>query len=618
MFQSHSVGIDISDSSIQIAFLKGGKRPSIASSGKKDIPEGVIVKGRIQNEEKLKMLLKEALLNAHPKPIMTRKAFFALPEELVYIHTFDLPAEFQEKATFEKDILVRKEAERVIPLEEGDLLVDYRVRQALGGRKEIFLLAASKQAVLEWDRFFRKIGIGVEAFDMDLLALFRAVKMEERKGGATCLIDIGERRTAFGVFEEGELKYAHSLELGGKSITQEVAGSLKIKQEDAETKKITLGLGEGSEPKDFGIIKALQPILEEIKLANQYCQEKKNVAIRSIVLAGGSSQLKGLVEYIAANTGMSVRPASARFPGIHAELLLAYGLALRGLQYEWSTTTPAISLGVQQVFSASRGAIERIMKIGGIVLGVCLILFGTWYGWAYWVKNKNTSQQPVVENFTQEQTLPLRVPVAVSSLEFTDDRVHARLMEYDVTKGVSYDQALLDAALVAEKDVKPGEKIWPKPIRETQTVFTMLLYPEEEVSRLIQSEIAKNNPSNLPYKLTAFKEDALEPTENKDIYYMRVRAILAVNEKLPESHVGPSADSTTPPPDNSETVQYVLVKETETGWLNVRSGAGSSFSVLKKIYPGEKYEFLGSSTDWTHIRLSPTQDGWVASRYVEK
>ena len=54
------------------------------------------------------------------------------------------------------------------------------------------------------------------------------------------------------------------------------------------------------------------------------------------------------------------------------------------------------------------------------------------------------------------------------------------------------------------------------------------------------------------------------------------------------------------------------------GGLNIRSGAGTSYSVVKKMYPGESYLFVEESGGWMKIRVDGSTEGWVNAQYVKK
>jgi len=65
---------------------------------------------------------------------------------------------------------------------------------------------------------------------------------------------------------------------------------------------------------------------------------------------------------------------------------------------------------------------------------------------------------------------------------------------------------------------------------------------------------------------------------------------------------------------------YVKIKDTPTGWLNVRSEpstAGKDETVLVKIYPGEVYKFIEvNQTGWYKIEYEKGKQGWIAGQYA--
>jgi hypothetical protein len=66
---------------------------------------------------------------------------------------------------------------------------------------------------------------------------------------------------------------------------------------------------------------------------------------------------------------------------------------------------------------------------------------------------------------------------------------------------------------------------------------------------------------------------------------------------------------------------YVKIKETSTGWLNVRSEpstAGKEETIVIKIHPGEVYKFIESNdTGWYKIEYKEGEQGWISGQYAE-
>ncbi len=62
----------------------------------------------------------------------------------------------------------------------------------------------------------------------------------------------------------------------------------------------------------------------------------------------------------------------------------------------------------------------------------------------------------------------------------------------------------------------------------------------------------------------------------------------------------------------------VTVKETETGYLNLRGGAGIIHDIITTISPGDTLELLDENKEWYELQIDENTTGWVSSRYVTK
>lgn len=55
---------------------------------------------------------------------------------------------------------------------------------------------------------------------------------------------------------------------------------------------------------------------------------------------------------------------------------------------------------------------------------------------------------------------------------------------------------------------------------------------------------------------------------------------------------------------------------TQSGALNVRSGAGTSYGKVGTLYKGEVVLFLKASNGWSRVLYDGTKTGWVSSQYL--
>lgn len=85
----------------------------------------------------------------------------------------------------------------------------------------------------------------------------------------------------------------------------------------------------------------------------------------------------------------------------------------------------------------------------------------------------------------------------------------------------------------------------------------------------------------------------------------------------------PSIEPTTSPspsPSEEPARDTVTIKETETGFLNVREGASTATPIITTIDPGSTYPLLDTSTngDWYKVELDDGKAGWISTKYADK
>lgn len=76
----------------------------------------------------------------------------------------------------------------------------------------------------------------------------------------------------------------------------------------------------------------------------------------------------------------------------------------------------------------------------------------------------------------------------------------------------------------------------------------------------------------------------------------------------------PSATSTPAP----ISVTKILILDTPTGFLRVRSEPSLNGSQVGQVLPGEKYDLLDEQNGWYEIKLKDGTVGWVSSQYAQK
>jgi len=340
-----SIGLDISDYTIEAAALEiSGTETRISSLGSAKLPLGVVERGRIKDEAKLKLAITEALTAAKIDP-GADSIIFGLPEALVYVHVFFFdPAKSQTL-----DDAIVQEIENTVPFRLSDLIYAHRALGSLPGNKTgtgILLAAAVKAEVLRWRNFFRNSGFSAPIFDIESLAVFRGI-FDKYPSEPVCLVDIGATTTLVSIFSPLGLTYSYIINSAGQNISYQLANELGVSFAEAEEIKVKYGLGPNDKyPKAAGFIGGiLAKIFREIKNNIDYFNSEFSFPrVKEVIVIGGSSKLSGLEAYIKTlDLGVDIRMGQPLYAADPA-YTEAIGLAARGLSSRWDKSDPAISM----------------------------------------------------------------------------------------------------------------------------------------------------------------------------------------------------------------------------------------------------------------------------------
>jgi Tfp pilus assembly PilM family ATPase len=242
-----SVGIDISDRSIEVVEISRNESKYEVNAGRVILEPNIVRLGRIIEREKLAAALKQAMETAEPKPIVTDKAFFAVPETQVFSHSFKVDTSDSESLAQ----IVALEAQTTIPINFEDQIYSFRVIESPVGTveedKDVLIMSTSRSLLREWHDFFASCNIKINLVDFETVANYRGLFNDDRQ--VVGLIDIGAVVTTFAVLNKNNLYYTNSINYGGEQITQKIveeyaATGTTITTEEVNAKKIALGLSE--------------------------------------------------------------------------------------------------------------------------------------------------------------------------------------------------------------------------------------------------------------------------------------------------------------------------------------------------------------------------------------
>jgi len=206
----------------------------------------------------------------------------------------------------------------------------------------------------------RRCGLEVNDLILQPLASSRAVLSDDETDLGVCLVDVGGGTSDIAVFTHGAIRHTAVIPIAGDQITNDIAMALRTPTAEAEVIKVRHGvaLRQLADPNEMievpgigdrgprvmsrqTLAEVIEPRVEELfSLVQQVLRESgfEELLSSGVVLTGGSSVMRGMVELGEEIFHMPVRVGVPRYAGGLAEVVrspryaTAVGLLLEGVQ----------------------------------------------------------------------------------------------------------------------------------------------------------------------------------------------------------------------------------------------------------------------------------------------
>jgi len=226
---------------------------------------------------------------------------------------------------------------------DSEQFVDQTEKEKLQ-KIEVLIVAIHNDTLIRYKDIVTKNALEASFFEIEIFSTMRSVLEQELT--PALIVDMGATSTKLYIVERGILRSSHMVNRGSQSITDELSKSLGISLTDAENIKRDKGLlGEvkGVKIKDV-VTLTLNYIFSESNRVVLAYQKKYNKNVSKVILVGGGSALKGVVD-VAKNNFQTEVVAGDPFSKVVApaflekvlhetgpEFAVAIGVALRRLQ----------------------------------------------------------------------------------------------------------------------------------------------------------------------------------------------------------------------------------------------------------------------------------------------
>jgi type IV pilus assembly protein PilM len=232
------------------------------------------------------------------------------------------------------------------------------------------------------------------------------------------IVDIGHQFTRVIVLEDGEAVLAHSVEVGGWTVTRRIAQKFDISLEQAESYKrnrATVAPADRLQDREEEALSeavraALRPLVRDLRRNFQSLYANQRIQLDAIYLCGGSSQIDHLEEYLDEQFGVPVDPLPLE-SAVNYQLLegegapesaLALACALQPVEDRKEERLLNLRKG-EFAYSGDSGLIRSVFSRWGAAAAVLLVLFfGTLFAEKYRLEAKADAMDQAVAEQTKE------------------------------------------------------------------------------------------------------------------------------------------------------------------------------------------------------------------------
>lgn len=290
--------------------------------------------------------LRVALPQLLAKGLLADQIVIALPGLGLATHQITLP--FTDPKRIEATVGFEVEAQ--LPFDLSEAVYDYQVVGAdekgsqlvvgVARKEEISALLASLKELKADPKIVTHPGLTYQ----NLMPMLSAGQLSESPDGAVAIVDLGHERTCVAIGRPGAgVEVARTVSGGGAALTRALAQEFKITLAEAEAWKEEHGavgeeaVGPDAERAAGAFIRALQPVLRELKATLKSYTARTRRPVEQVLLTGGTARLRGLAAQLSRELSAKaallevsneVREAVGADAGARAAQ--AWALALRG------------------------------------------------------------------------------------------------------------------------------------------------------------------------------------------------------------------------------------------------------------------------------------------------
>lgn len=302
-----SIGLDVSDTSVKYVQLTPNYHDrgtyEVGLWGDIDIAADAVSRGQVNDVNALALSLQEVRERTGVTNVRV-----SLPEERAYI--FETEVKRNISVSEIRAQLEFKLAEHV-PLSPRDAFFDYDIIEEKENTLNVSVVVYARDTIMSYHEACQQAGLMPVAFEVEAQAIARST-LPQGHADTHMIIDFGKTRTGLGIVFAGHLLYTSTIDIGGAELSRAMRRQLGNDVAESELTQIknTEGLLPRRENTKIceALLTAVATIKDEVATRLQYWHTRDHDRtvrrISSIVLCGGSANLKGGPEYLTETLGI--------------------------------------------------------------------------------------------------------------------------------------------------------------------------------------------------------------------------------------------------------------------------------------------------------------------------
>lgn len=303
------IGLDIDKTSLRVVSVDNSKM-LVHGYGTIDLDPSKMRDDSNESQDYLAEKMAEMLtVDNITGKLGSNRAVVGIPTARTFARTFSLPTDHENNI---KNAVIL-EAEQYIPMPPENLYIDHQIISRTKKELIVLMCAVPRQFIDNILVVTKQSGLEVAMIEPSVSAIARLLEYTKEGGLPTVIVDIGPANVDIAIFDKA-IRVTGGLNIGGNTLTLDIAKRMDIPLETAHQFKVLSGLSSG--PRQAKITASLRPslmkIVNETKKVIRYYTDRftETERLEQVLIVGSGSNVPGLGEFFTNELVMAARVAS--------------------------------------------------------------------------------------------------------------------------------------------------------------------------------------------------------------------------------------------------------------------------------------------------------------------